>query len=161
SMLDVALAVLSTSQSAHRSPRSRKTNHVRLLGYRYQRTLARPAELAGIGFLTGATIHMRFQPAPPSTGVVFIRTDLRPNVRVPACIDQVTGTERRTTLGTPPAQVALVEHVLASLSGLRIDNCFIELNAPEAAGLDGSARQFVELLHSAGCVLQPECRPIY
>jgi UDP-3-O-acyl N-acetylglucosamine deacetylase len=134
---------------------------VRLLNYRYQRTLARPAEIVGIGFLTGANVRLRFQPAPPSTGVVFIRSDLRPNVRIPARVDHVTGTERRTTLGHPPAQVALVEHVLAALAGLRIDNCLVDLNAPEPPGLDGSARRFVEVLHNAGCKLQAARRPVY
>jgi UDP-3-O-acyl-N-acetylglucosamine deacetylase len=66
----------------------------------------------------------------------------------------VTGTQRRTTLGHAPAQVALVEHVLAALAGLRIDNCIIELNGPEPPGLDGSAHRFVETLHEAGTVLQ-------
>src|SRR5207237_1077847 len=105
--------------------------------------LARSVELAGIGFLTGGSIRIRFHPAPPSTGVVFVRSDLRPPVRVPAHVDQVSGTQRRTTLGRPPAHVALVEHVLAALAGLRIDNCFIELDGPEPPGLDGSAREFV------------------
>jgi UDP-3-O-acyl N-acetylglucosamine deacetylase len=134
---------------------------VKRLGYRYQRTLARSVELMGIGFLTGASIRVRFRPAPPSTGVSFVRTDLRPAVKVPARIDQVSGTDRRTTLGKPPAQVALVEHVLAALHGLRIDNCLVELNAPEPPGLDGSARSFVEALQEAGTVLQAARRPIY
>ncbi len=122
--------------------------------YRYQRTIARPVELSGVGFLTGATVQLRFQPAPPDTGIVFVRTDLRPAVHIPATVHQVTGTQRRTTLGHAPAQVALVEHVLASLAGLRIDNCYVELNAMEPPGLDGSARCFVEVLRSGGAVLQ-------
>jgi UDP-3-O-[3-hydroxymyristoyl] N-acetylglucosamine deacetylase len=134
---------------------------VRLLSHRYQRTLVRTAELAGIGFLTGACVRVRFHPAPASTGVVFVRADLRPKVQIPASIDQVSGTQRRTTLGRPPAQVALVEHVLAALAGLRIDNCIVELNAPEPPGLDGSARQFVEILRNAGCALQAARRRIY
>jgi UDP-3-O-acyl N-acetylglucosamine deacetylase len=129
--------------------------------YRYQRTIARPATVDGVGFLTGATVRLRFQPAPPSTGVVFVRTDLGPHARVPACIDQVTGTQRRTTLGRPPVQVGLVEHVLAALAGLRIDNCFVELNAPEPPGLDGSARRFVDILLQAGTVLQPARRTVW
>jgi UDP-3-O-acyl N-acetylglucosamine deacetylase len=126
--------------------------------YRQQRTLARPAEVEGVGFLTGAAVRLRFLPAPVDTGVVFVRTDLRPHARVPARIDQVTGTQRRTTLGRPPAQVGLVEHVLAALAGLRIDNCHVELNAPEPPGLDGSARGFVEALRRAGAVPQPARR---
>ncbi len=122
--------------------------------YRYQRTLARSAEVEGIGYLTGASVRLRFRPAPPCTGVVFVRTDLPGRVRIPARLDLVTGTQRRTTLGHPPAQVGLVEHVLAALAGLRIDNCVVELNAPEPPGLDGSARGFVDALQAAGAELQ-------
>jgi len=92
---------------------------------------------------------------------VFVRTDLPGQPRIRAHIDQVTGTRRRTTLGEPPAQVGLVEHVLAALAGLRIDNCLIELNAPEPPGLDGSARAFVEALLSAGIVRQAEPRSVW
>jgi len=127
---------------------------------RQQRTLGRPAEVRGVGFLTGADVRLRFLPAPPSSGVVFVRTDLRPRATVAAHIDQVTGTRRRTTLGHPPAQVGLVEHVLAALAGLRVDNCVVELNAPEPPGLDGSAGAFVDALLAAKAVLQPAWRPV-
>ena len=131
------------------------------LSYRYQRTLAGPAEVRGVGFLTGAAVRLRFLPARPDAGVVFVRTDLRPRAYVPAHVSQVTGTNRRTTLGRPPAQVGLVEHVLAALAGLRIDNCQVELNAPEPPGLDGSARAYVDALLAAGTQLQPARRPVY
>lgn len=126
--------------------------------YRYQRTLARSAEVCGTGLLTGANVHLQFLPAAPSSGVTFVRTDLRPNRRIRAHVDQVTGTKRRTTLGEPPGQVALVEHVLAALAGLRIDNCVVELDAVEPPGLDGSARKFVQSLLGAGVVIQPARR---
>jgi UDP-3-O-acyl N-acetylglucosamine deacetylase len=131
------------------------------ISFRPQRTLARPAEVRGVGFLTGADVRLRFVPAPPNAGIAFVRTDLRPPVRIPATADQVTGTSRRTTLGNPPAQVMLVEHVLAALAGLKIDNCSIELDACEPPGLDGSAREFVAALADAGCVAQPGRRPIW
>jgi UDP-3-O-acyl N-acetylglucosamine deacetylase len=134
---------------------------VRRLSYRYQRTLARPAELEGIGFLTGAVVRLRFCPAPPETGIVFVRTDLRPQAQVRAYIGQVTSTQRRTTLGRAPVQVELVEHVMAALAGLRIDNCIVELNGPEPPGMDGSARQFVAALHQAGVVLQAARRAVW
>jgi UDP-3-O-acyl N-acetylglucosamine deacetylase len=134
---------------------------VKRLNYRYQRTIATPAEVAGVGFLTGAAVRLRFEPAPPDTGVVFIRTDLRPAIQIPARVEEVTGTNRRTTLGQPPLQVELVEHVLAALAGLRIDNCYVSLNAPEPPGLDGSARRFVDALRQAGAVLQAARRPVW
>jgi UDP-3-O-acyl N-acetylglucosamine deacetylase len=134
---------------------------VRRYSYRYQRTLAQPAEVQGIGFLTGAQVRLRFCPAPAGTGVIFVRTDLRPEVQIPARVNQVTGTQRRTTLGHPPAQVTLVEHALSALAGLRIDNCYVELNSPELPGLDGSSGRFVAALRRAGAVLQPARRSAY
>jgi UDP-3-O-acyl N-acetylglucosamine deacetylase len=134
---------------------------VRRLSYRYQRTIAATAEVSGVGYLTGATVRLRFRPAPADTGVVFVRTDARPAAHVPAHVGQVTDTRRRTTLGRAPAQVGLVEHVLAALAGLRIDNCYVELDAPEPPGLDGSARGFVDALVRAGSVLQAARRPVW
>src|SRR5205085_10292364 len=107
---------------------NRKDVNVRRHGFRYQRTLARPATVEGIGFLTGALVHLRFVPAPVDTGAVFLRTDLPARPTIAAHVTQVTGTARRTTIGTTgesrrladsPAgleenpQVGLVEHVLA------------------------------------------------
>jgi UDP-3-O-acyl N-acetylglucosamine deacetylase len=134
---------------------------VRRPSYRYQRTIARPVEVQGVGFLTGAQVRLRFVPAPPCGGVVFVRDDLRPRAFIPACLEEVTGTQRRTTLGNLPAHVGLVEHVLAALAGLRIDNCLIEVNAPEPPGLDGSSQGFVDVLNDAGCTLQSVQREIY
>jgi UDP-3-O-acyl N-acetylglucosamine deacetylase len=133
---------------------------VRRFSYRYQRTLARAAEVRGLGFLTGAAVRLCFQPAAPDSGVVFVRTDLRPAMTIPARVECVTGTQRRTTLGHPPGQVMLVEHVLAALAGLRVDNCTIEIDGMEPPGLDGSARAFVDALRAAGTVLQAARRPI-
>jgi UDP-3-O-acyl N-acetylglucosamine deacetylase len=90
-----------------------------------------------------------------------VRTDLRPRVHIVAHISNVTGTNRRTTLGEAPAQVSLVEHVLASLAGLRIDNCRVELDAPEPPGLDGSAQAFVAVLREAGVKWQPARQAIW
>jgi UDP-3-O-[3-hydroxymyristoyl] N-acetylglucosamine deacetylase len=134
---------------------------VRRQGYRYQRTIAEAAEVQGTGFLTGAHVRLRFLPAPAGTGVVFLRADLRARPVIPAQVAQVTGTARRTTIGRGQAQVGLVEHVLAALAGLRIDNCCVELNAPEPPGLDGSALGFVTALRNAGVTLQAARRPVW
>lgn len=131
---------------------------VRRHSFRYQRTIARPVEVHGTGFLTGALVRLRFRPAAPCTGVVFVRTDLPQRCTLPASIEQVTSTQRRTVIGRGAAQIGLVEHVLGALAGLRIDNCVIELNGPEPPGLDGSSRRFVAMLHEAGAVLQPARR---
>jgi UDP-3-O-acyl N-acetylglucosamine deacetylase len=115
----------------------------------------------GIGYLTGAVVRLRLVPAPPSTGLVFVRTDLGPRAMIPATVAHVTGTSRRTTLGTQPLCVGLVEHVLSALAGLRIDNCLIEVNAPEPPGFDGSAQAFVDALHQAGAKLQAARRAVW
>jgi UDP-3-O-acyl N-acetylglucosamine deacetylase len=157
----MSLAVAARTTREVKTLRDKDGVNVRRHSYRYQRTIARPAEVRGAGFLTGATVRLRFVPAPPSSGVVFVRTDLRPRAAVPAHVGNVTGTNRRTTLGHGPAQVGLVEHVLATLAGLHIDNCVVELNAPEPPGLDGSARGFVEALAGAGVQLQPVRRDVW
>ncbi len=134
---------------------------MRKLGYRYQRTVARPVEVEGVGYLTGARVQLRFTPAAPDAGVAFVRTDLGPQARLPAVVNRVTGTQRRTTLGHGSLTVSLVEHVLAALAGLRIDNCTLELNGPEPPGLDGSAEAFVAALHRAGVTLQAARRAVW
>jgi UDP-3-O-acyl N-acetylglucosamine deacetylase len=134
---------------------------VRKQGHRSQRTIARPATIRGVGYLTGADVNLRFVPAPVDTGAVFLRVDLPARPAVPAQVAQVIGTDRRTTIAAGAAQVSLVEHVLAALAGLRIDNCFIEVDAPEPPGLDGSARAFVDALHTAGSVIQNATRNIW
>jgi UDP-3-O-acyl N-acetylglucosamine deacetylase len=138
-----------------------EARNVKRLGYRYQRTIGNTTEVSGVGFLTGATVHLRFVPAPAGTGIVFVRTDLRPATPIAARVENVSGTQRRTTLGRSPNVVGLVEHVLAALAGLRIDNCVIELDAPEPPGLDGSARGFVDMLRGAGTVLQAARRAVW
>src|SRR5206468_1031022 len=126
-----------------------------------QQTIGGPAEVQGIGYVTGKHVRLRFRPAPANTGVVFVRTDLGPQACIPARVANVTGTARRTTLGHLPIQVGLVEHVLAALAGLRIDNCYVELDAPEPPGMDGSANAFVKALLRVGSVLQKERRGIW
>jgi UDP-3-O-acyl N-acetylglucosamine deacetylase len=133
---------------------------VKRIDHRWQQTIARPADVHGIGYITGKNVHLRFRPAPAATGIVFVRTDLGNNACIHAHVDNVTGTARRTTLGKAPVQVGLVEHVLAALNGLRIDNCYVELDAPEPPGLDGSAQALVHALKGAGVSLQMERRPI-
>jgi UDP-3-O-acyl N-acetylglucosamine deacetylase len=128
---------------------------------RCQQTIAAPVEVQGIGYVTGKNVRLRFRPAPANTGVVFVRTDLGAHACIPAVVENVTGTARRTTLGQPPVHVGLVEHVLSALTGMHIDNCYVELDAPEPPGLDGSALAFVQLLANAGTVTQTERRPIW
>jgi len=133
---------------------------VRILGHRPQRTLRRPVEVSGIGFLTGDLVTLRLLPAEEDTGVVFRRVDLPGLPEIHAGVRHVTGTARRTTLGHPPAEVGLVEHVLSALGGMKVDNCVAEVDAPEAPGVDGSAGPFVEAILEAGIVAQKATRPV-
>ena len=134
---------------------------MRVIGHRSQRTLAAPAEMPGVGFITGTRVRVRFLPAPTNSGIVFRRIDLPGSPAVPALVSQVTNTNRRTTIGPPNTGVTLTEHLMAALAGLRIDNCTVELDGIEPPGLDGSAGGFAELLKSAGVVLQSAQRPIW
>lgn len=118
-------------------------------------------DVRGVGFVTGSTVRLRFHPAAPDTGLVFVRSDLASRPRTPARPDRVTSTNRRTTLGSTDSGVTLAEHALSALAGLRIDNCLIELDGPEPPGLEGSAQGFVEALTAAGVVLQSARRSVW
>lgn len=138
----------------------REATPVRRIAHRPQRTLARPAEVRGVGFVTGSAVRVRFLPASANAGVTFVRSDLPGQPTTPALADRVTGTARRTTLGPSESGVTLVEHVLAALAGLRIDNCRVDIDGPEPPGLDGSAAEFVSAITSVGTVSLDADRPI-
>ncbi len=121
---------------------------------RPQRTLAGVAEVRGVGFFRGADVSLRFHPAAPDTGIVFERCDLPDRPRVAARVDNVVPTQRRTTIRRGPATVEMVEHVMAALAGLQIDNCHVQVDAGECPGCDGSSRLFVEALDRAGTIEQ-------
>lgn len=121
---------------------------------RLQRSIRQPVELSGIGLFTDCDTRLRFLPAGTGRGIVFRRVDLPDSPEVPASLVYVESTERRTSLVKGPARVELTEHVLAALAGLQIDNCTIEIDAAEVPGMDGSCREFVEALQSAGIVEQ-------
>ncbi|MBX3043750.1 MAG: bifunctional UDP-3-O-[3-hydroxymyristoyl] N-acetylglucosamine deacetylase/3-hydroxyacyl-ACP dehydratase [Candidatus Kapabacteria bacterium] len=115
-----------------------------------QRTIARAVSFSGTGLHTGNPSTITFNPAPANYGYVFIRTDIEPNFEVPALIENVVDLSRGTTLGIGDIHVHTVEHVLAALVGLKIDNCRIELSANEPPVVDGSSMPYVNALISAG-----------
>jgi UDP-3-O-acyl N-acetylglucosamine deacetylase len=131
-----------------------------MIGSRPQRTIANPAEVTGPGLITGRPIRLRFKPAPIDHGIRFIRTDRPGRTPIPARASAVTDTRRRTTIGTTADGVTLVEHVLAALAGMRVDNCVVELDGPEPPGLDGSAGAFARALAHSAIVRQPARRPV-
>lgn len=125
---------------------------------RPQRTLARAATVAGWGYWSGTDVRVEFRPAEPDTGLVFVRCDVSPASRVPARYDCRVDVHRRTVLECDGVRVEMVEHVLAALAGLRIDNCEIWVDAPELPGLDGSCAPLVSALLQAGVVTQDKPR---
>ena len=117
-----------------------------------QTTLARAVQYTDIGLHSGQPVSLELKPAPADTGIVFIRTDLADKPAVRANAGQVTSTLRATTLETGEAKVFTVEHLLAALYVLGVDNCQVELSAAEAPVGDGSALPFVRLIEQAGVV---------
>ena len=126
-----------------------------------QHTIGKEAELEGVGLHTGERVKITFKPADANSGFAFIRTDLEGTPAVPAHANYVTTTARGTTIKKGEAEVNTVEHVLAALVGLGIDNCTMELDGPEIPILDGSAAPFVEIIEAAGKVEQAEERDYY
>lgn len=116
-----------------------------------QQTLARPAAISGKGLFHGIDAKVRLLPAEAGTGVVFRRTDLAGRPQVHAHVDNVTSATRRTVLASRSgATIETVEHLLAALAGLRVDNCIVEINAIEVPALDGSCLPFCEVILEAG-----------
>jgi len=120
--------------------------------------VARPAEVAGFGYWSGRDVRVRFRPAPPDAGVVFLRRDLPQPALISATVENRIEAPRRTNLSAGGQTVEMVEHILAALAGMQIDNCEVSLDAAEAPGCDGSSLAFVAALREAGAVEQPALR---
>jgi UDP-3-O-[3-hydroxymyristoyl] N-acetylglucosamine deacetylase len=115
-----------------------------------QRTLKNTIRATGVGLHSGKKVYLTLKPAPIDSGIVFIRTDLEPNVEIAARAENVGETMLSTTLVKNGVKVATVEHLLSAMAGLGIDNCRIELSSEEVPIMDGSAGPFVFLIQSAG-----------
>jgi len=126
-----------------------------------QQTIKQPTSVEGVGLHTGASVTLTFNPAPENHGFTFVRTDLEGSPKVPALARNVISTDRGTTIGKGEAVINTVEHVLAALVGMDIDNCLIEINGPETPILDGSSRFFVEAIEKAGIETQAAERDYY
>ena len=121
---------------------------------RKQRTIANPAVVEGFGYWSGRDVRLELRPAPVDTGVVFVRHDLDGCPRIPALVRNRVETPRRSTLRLGDACVEMVEHVMAALAGLQIDNCEVWTDQPEMPGCDGSCQAIVGALDGAGLVEQ-------
>ena len=126
-----------------------------------QQTLNKPASFSGIGLHSGNRVNMTFLPAPANTGIRFRRVDLEGKPEIEARVENVSETNRSTTLSKGNVKVHTVEHVLAAFAGGGIDNAIVELDANEPPIADGSAREYVKLIATAGVVAQPEKREPY
>ena len=124
-----------------------------------QRTITNPVSIEGIGLHTGQLSKLTFKTAPINTGIIFIRTDIDGSPEIPALIDYIkedhtTSSLRGTNLELNGNTVYTVEHVMAALAGMQIDNCYVELNASEPPISDGSAIEFVKILKAADIIEQ-------
>ena len=126
-----------------------------------QTTIANKVTLEGVGLHTGKNVVLTFNPAAANTGYVFKRTDLEGEPTIEADVQYVNDTQRGTNLVKNEVKIHTSEHVLSALVGLEIDNCLIELSAPEPPIMDGSSKFFVEALQKAGKVELSEERDEY
>lgn len=126
-----------------------------------QHTIKQSVTVSGVGLHTGVQTRMTFQPAKPNHGIKFQRIDLPGSPIIDADCDNVVDVSRGTTIEQSGARVSTIEHSLAALVGLEIDNVLIQLDGPEAPIMDGSSMPFVEALHDAGAEEQNALRDYF
>lgn len=130
----------------------------------FQKTITKEVTLKGIGLHAGNSVEVKFKPAPVASGINFIRTDLPGRPRILACAGNViaqTLSPRRTSIGQEGIEVQTIEHIIAALAGLAIDNIDVEISGEEAPGLDGSATPFIEIIKEAQIVEQDSARQYF
>jgi len=120
----------------------------------HQRTLARDVECTGIGLHSGKKVNLTIKPAPVNHGIKFVRMDLPHKPVISAHFRNVVDTSLATTLGADGVIVSTVEHLMATFTGLSIDNALVEMDAYEAPIMDGSAEAFTSMLQGAGIKAQ-------
>ncbi|MXV49737.1 bifunctional UDP-3-O-[3-hydroxymyristoyl] N-acetylglucosamine deacetylase/3-hydroxyacyl-ACP dehydratase [Pedobacter sp. HMF7647] len=126
-----------------------------------QRTIKSDVVVSGVGLHTGEAVTMTFKPAPENHGYKFRRVDVEGQPVIDADVDNVTDTSRGTTISQNGASVSTVEHVLAALVGLEVDNVMIELDGPETPIMDGSSIKFIDALEDIGFREQDANREYY
>jgi UDP-3-O-[3-hydroxymyristoyl] N-acetylglucosamine deacetylase/3-hydroxyacyl-[acyl-carrier-protein] dehydratase len=127
----------------------------------YQKTIKNAVEYEGIGLHTGEKVKVRFRPADADSGVSFIRVDLPEKPRIPVNANSISYRMRRTSLRRDNGEVNTVEHLLAALSGMGVDNLNIEIDGAELPGGDGSALTYVQLLRQAEIVTQESQKRVF
>ncbi|MFA5093151.1 MAG: bifunctional UDP-3-O-[3-hydroxymyristoyl] N-acetylglucosamine deacetylase/3-hydroxyacyl-ACP dehydratase [Candidatus Omnitrophota bacterium] len=128
-----------------------------------QKTISKEVNLKGIGIHTGNPVNVTLKPAAVDSGVTFIRTDLAGFPRIKAHVESFLAQKlnRRSSIGNDQAEVQTIEHLMAALSSLGIDNIDVQLDSNELPGLDGSALNFVEALEKAGIFAQSKQKNVY
>ena len=126
-----------------------------------QKTIKKPVTLSGKGLHTGMHVDLTFRPAPVNHGYIFQRTDLEDKPKLYAKADLVSDTSRGTTIEENGVRVGTIEHIMAALYGLEIDNVFMEISGPEAPIIDGSSKFVVKALKEAGIEEQEEEKIVY
>lgn len=126
-----------------------------------QKTISRIVEYSGVGLFTGEEVKLRFKPAPANTGIKFMRTDIEGQPKVSANVESLSGSNRMVSLEEKGVGVKSVEHVMAALAGLGIDNIEIEINGNEVPAGDGSSLLFTQLLKGTGIKTLEEPKNIF
>ncbi len=134
--------------------------HMKAAEENFQHTIKEELSISGAGIHTGQSVTIRVKPAEPNTGINFQRVDLPGKPVVKADVDNVIETNRSTTIELNGARISTIEHLMAALVGLQVDNVLIEIDGEEVPILDGSAEPFVELLEQAGTKRQ-DAKKIY
>ena len=126
-----------------------------------QHTLSKSISISGTGLHTGVLVDMTLTPANPGYGIQFQRVDLPNKPTIKADCDLVTDTSRGTTLQVGDVKISTVEHILAALVGMGVDNLLIEVNGPEIPIIDGSSSPFIEKIEAAGILEQDAAKAWY
>jgi len=142
-------------------PLAKRNGDLLNAGVLQQQTISKPVRYSGTGLHSGHQVEMTFLPGVPNSGIRFRRVDLEGKPEVEARVENVSETNRSTTLSKGNIKVQTVEHVLAAFAGCGVDNAVVELDANEPPIADGSAREYCRMIESAGIVPQPERRESY
>ena len=127
--------------------------------FRKQNTVAGEASVSGFGYWNDKDVTVTFKPAEPGTGIVFVRSDLDSQPRIPATVEYRIEAPRRTVVTHNGATAEMIEHIMAALAGLQVDNCEVWCDAAEMPGCDGSSKAFVDAIKSVGIQQQDAFRP--
>lgn len=121
---------------------------------RLQQTLANSVSCTGVGLHSGQPATLTLRPAPPDTGIVFVNRNGQGGASLAASVEHLVATELCTAISGNGVQVKTIEHILAALAGLNVDNAYVEVDADEAPVMDGSSAPFVRMIRSAGIIPQ-------